>query len=649
MAKYLDRFLRSPNDCSSQPSGSMHATSAEIVKRDAPRWGLFDGLFLLNGLLASGFWVSYVSSGFQSEGILDGYYVLQARALLEGRLSISPGPLDMFYHDVSLYGGSYYFYWGMLPAAMFAVFQRLCGATIAHYGVVWIFLFSLVYYYQIIVALIISCAGNDGHYENPTVQLWAMPLVWLFIFNPPFYNTDNWFFGRFVIYEQAIVFGLALVTPALFLILRGLTKRRPSDLCGASFLLCLATCSRASWGLLMCLSIPLALWGILRLKARIRKGRFGGIGYLKWLLGTLSVGVGLAALNFARFGSPLDVGVVHQNAAAFVYQRSIVSLFSLETGLWDFICNALWYYGPTNWPQSLGVIAKSSTFVEGVPPGFFAFAPQFILPAVCAPIAFYKVWRGKQALVIPFLVTGGAALYITVFICAVGILVVMRFFVECYILLLLFLFVVALSSLPRWCAIALTAASLGIYVPHNAASFIKITPQLRLLDPAAAGAAPLNSRQVNATFFLEPNPVWHQGSVSIQTLASGRLYNLIGLRGARDQLLAGEDILAAYIIPSTGAHTLAGASGVVRIKGLRAIGVDGSIAVFLDRRPVGRIPVTTDQSLDAEMILAVPLTNGGPLQVLLAFFPGNGTSLAPRPLFSPAFVFTEIALGRSGP
>jgi hypothetical protein len=603
-------------------------------------------LFVANALLASGFWVHYVSSGFQASGLLDGYYVLQAQAILEGRLSISPGPLEMFYHDVSLYGGSYYFYWGMLPAALFVLFQTLCGATIAHYAVVWTLLFTLVYSCQLILALIIRVAENDPLKAAPIAQVWAMPLVWLFIFNPPFHNAHDWFFGRFIIYEQAIVFGLAPAMLALFLILRGLERRAARDLCAASFLLCVASWSRPTWGIIACLSIPLALWAVFRLKGN--EARFGLVAAM-WLGGAFLLLADLALINFIRFETVWDFGFIHANSQIYLFQRSIVSLFSAETRFWNFLYSGLHYYAPASLIQALGIEENASVFVEGISPSLFDSAPQFFLPIALSPIAFMKVRRVRAKLVAPFLVAGAAALYIAAFLCAVGILVVMRFFMESYIFLIIFLFTVALILCPlRW-ALGLTVAWLIIYVPHNAATFLNTTPELRLLEPGGLNSASLETRKNKKTFFMEPNPVWHRGSLSARKLSAARRYNVIGLRGVQGDLLGCDDILAAYIIPQPTASAEYGSVDVLHLKGVKAIRVNGSLAIFLDRRPVGLIPIRTDQMINISLKLENPLPREGPVQTLLAFYPANRTSLSPRPLFSPAFAFTEMSLGRKAP
>lgn len=185
----------------------------------------------------------------------------------------------------------------------------------------------------------------------------------------------------------------------------------------------------------------------------------------------------------------------------------------------------------------------------------------------------------------------------------------------------------------------------GFWVFHVSGGLHR-TPELRLLPFNPDIVEAFEPGTGNRTFFIETNPVWHHGSVSARTLSSVRRYNLIGFRGMLGGLFSGEDIVAAYIDPSGESDVPSRPHGLVRLRGIRALGVNGSLAVFVDGHSVGRISLKTDQRVDADIGLTEALAPRGPLQVLLAFYPEHRTSLAPRPVFSPAFVFVKVTLSR---
>ncbi len=196
--------------------------------------------YLINSGAAALLWVYFVSYGFQAPGILDGFYELQAHALAHGQIAITPGPLEVFYHDSSLYDGRYYFYWGLMPSIIYLGLEQIIGRFAAHYLTVFGFLFTLVYFFQLLIGLLVDAACRETS-DNTSLLRWtAFPLLWLFLFNlplPP--SVTGFFFGRFSIYEQQILFGLAFVMPALYLSAKALVTGESSHICLASFLFCL--------------------------------------------------------------------------------------------------------------------------------------------------------------------------------------------------------------------------------------------------------------------------------------------------------------------------------------------------------------------------------------------------------------------------
>ena len=177
-------------------------------------------LYLLNSLAVTFFWVYFLSDAFHAAGLLDGVYELQAQALADFRLSIEPGPQNVFYFDVCLFNGKYYFYQGLLPAVLHAFFMNLLGRVVSSYLVTCGFLFCLVYFFQRIIGDITGFALGSTDRSKNWLKLLSIPLLWLFLFNLPFpFEEFSWFFVRFSIYEQQIIFALAIMMPAIFLMI----------------------------------------------------------------------------------------------------------------------------------------------------------------------------------------------------------------------------------------------------------------------------------------------------------------------------------------------------------------------------------------------------------------------------------------------
>ena len=76
--------------------------------------------YALNAFVAALAWLYFVSAGFSATGLVDGVYEIQAAMLGQGRLTIEPGPLSVFFHDSLLFWGQAYFYWGLLPSWFFS-------------------------------------------------------------------------------------------------------------------------------------------------------------------------------------------------------------------------------------------------------------------------------------------------------------------------------------------------------------------------------------------------------------------------------------------------------------------------------------------------------------------------------------------------
>lgn len=600
--------------------------------------------YLINAGATALLWVCFVSHGFQAPGILDGFYELQAHALAHGQISITPGPLEVFYHDSSLYDGRYYFYWGLMPSIIYLGLEQIIGRIAAHYLTVFGFLFALVYFFQLLIALLVDSACRETSGNMSLLRWTAFPLLWLFLFNlplPP--SVTGFFFSRFSIYEQQILFGLAFVMPALYLCAKALVTGESSHICLASFLFGLAAWTRGTWLILAAMSIPAALLFSVKFSKEKDKCTIFRLKY-GWLAGSTVMVLGLFLLNYARFGSITDFGLTHQNPQVYEYLRNQVRLFSPEAKVWDLIFKLVSYYGS---PALVKYLSGTNPFYwEGFPPSFFYFNPQFVIVAAAVPFALYKAKRSGSRLLAPLVLIGFITVYLSLLIAGRGTVVVMRYFVEFYYFLILFFFIVTAFLFRYRIAFLITALMISVYLPSNALSFVKTRPELRLLDLSRGFQGITDAAQAFGTFFIERDVVWFNGSVSAQTFQRSRRYNTVGIGPASGGFLQAMDVAAAYIIPDPPASPATQRS-VVSIKHL-ACHSEGAVAVFIDGRPVGRMDVKPGIFVSQSFPVDFPLNTPLPRQVLLAFFPDKQEYLSHVPPGRPALVLREIELTAPG-
>jgi hypothetical protein len=599
--------------------------------------------FLLNSIAATGCLLYFLSHGFQTPGILDGYYEMQAHSLARGQLSITPGPLELFYHDASLYSGKYYFYWGLLPSILYLGLLQVLGRIGAHYVAAGALLFSMIYFFQRVVGLIVDASVDETADGRSVWRLAALPLLWFFLFNLPFSSPQtSWFFSGFTIYEQQIVFGLAFAVPALFFSLSGAARHNNSRICLASFLLSLAACTRGTWFVLAWISIPIAFLITVKFQKDEDRPFSFEAGHL-WLAASALLLMALLLINYVRFDSILDFGLTRQNPQVYVYMRNQTRLFSPETRFWNLIFNMLSYYGSPTLIQYLGLGPKSSSVWERFAPSFFYFNPQFLLILALSPLALRNTLKHKPRLVLPMMLTGFTAVYMSFMAAAFGTMVIMRYFVESYYFLILFFCTIIMALLNYRYAFLIAIALLGVHLPANMTAFAKTQPELRLVNPDQNFEKIEVGSQASAPFFIERSVVWPKGRVSIESSKDFRRYNMIGIGPGPEGFLVAEDVSAAYIIPSR-QQDLQTSEGRVILREIRSVSADGNILLFVDGRSVGRSQVKADRPVNVSFPVVSSLAEGSPCQVLMVYCPGREKYLAPRPLTRPALVFREIRL-----
>ena len=206
--------------------------------------------YLFSSFLAAAVWIYYVSHGFKVDGLIDGVYDIQAASLAAGHLHIEPGPLKVFYHDAIMYFGQYYFYRGLLPSLLLLGLSTLIGRLAAHYVIVFSCFFSIIYFCHLILDEILDCSLSEQTKGRTALRLSLIIVALTLIFVIP-YPVDPvvtpGFFSRFTVYEQQVLFGLALAMPGTYLLIRSLEQKQVGKLAAAASVFALAASTRVTW------------------------------------------------------------------------------------------------------------------------------------------------------------------------------------------------------------------------------------------------------------------------------------------------------------------------------------------------------------------------------------------------------------------
>lgn len=602
-------------------------------------------LYLLNSLAAVFFWVYFLSDGFQAAGLLDGVYELQAHALAKFRLWIEPGPKDVFYFDVCLFNGKYYFYQGLLPSILHAVLMRLLGRVVSSYLVTIGFLFCFIYFFQRIIGDIVEKTIKSADSPVFWLQLSSLPLLWLFLFNLPFPAfKDSWFFGRFAIYEQQIIFGLAVMMPALFLLMRGLAAQNEHLVCMAAFICSLAAWTRITWFVLAAIAILAAFI----YSAWKRNAKLSGMAFRKlifWQIASVILLSGLLFLNFVRFDSFFEFGQKHLNPASYTYLRNIIGTFSPATKFWNFVFNNVAYYGPPGLVKGLGLVEKTSSRWEIVPTSYFHFNPQFLPILLLAPLGVYKAFRKNWDLFLMMVCIGLTAIYMNLIITAAVPFSILRYFIEFYYFVVLLFFMIIMVLIPHRLALPAMILLLCVSLPGNFEAFSTIRPELRLVDPDQNLKVIVDETypKANQIPFLWKNPVWFKQSVSFADREAFKRYNAIGVYPGSDHMLFGQDLAALYIVPGSLKAGDCPQTALI-VKGIRSIGGDGTVKFYLDGSQIGDFRLNMKSSTHGCIAIERKLQREAPYQILMLFIPENRKYLPPRALKRPVLKFQKIIL-----
>lgn len=619
------------------------------MNSSTPKYG---GVFLsrtcaLNGLICAFFWMWFVSRGCETPGILDAYYEIQAHALWQGQICILPGPDQAFYHDVSLFDGKYYFYWGMLPSAMHWALSPLLGRLVSSYLVPFAFVFSFLFFFQKLILEALVRPTDFEHHRPYWVGATSCLLVWMLVFNLPFPFSEfktSWFFGRFYVYEQAIIFALGIAMPAMFALIRGLKTKNCSLLSLGILLWALAAWTRGTW-------LPIALLGLLSLALILMspmKEKIVGVVAKKnvYTCACLSLILlfGVFVLNYYRFESFVDFGLKHQNPANYWYLRLLNGAFAPVTHVYNFFFKLFSYYGSPGIIEKLDLLSRSCTQVEVKTPNLFGHGPQLLILLLTCPLGIYHSARRQVGTLWVLVVVGLTALYLNALIASVGIMVIMRFFVECYYLTILFLFAAAVSWVPRRYSVPIFMALLAAYVPGNIEGFTTIEPRLRIVEfeEEQGDVSIIKTLRMPEPAFYQPEATWHDGCVSKMDAGTFKNYNTIGLSTGLEDALIAKDVSAVYVVPKDA--SLGGdCKAVLTVSGIRALEGDGSIHFFLDGGFLGEFRASRTAAADCRFVFQKRLQRAMPYQVLMAFFPEGSRYLPPRS-YQSAFAFKGLSL-----
>lgn len=236
------------------------------------------------------------------------------------------GPYKNGIHDLSLYEGRLYAYWGPTPAVvLFAPFRALTGVGFPQGLAVALFGFLGLLAAVLVLRLLVRRLAGDAPSWMIVVAVIGLALG----------TTLPFVLRRPVVYEVAITAGMCFTWWGIYLVLSGALRERPSlpRLALASMSFGLAFNARPTH--LLTGGILFATFVVL---ARRAPGIRGGA-RLAVALGAPFVVAGLlaAAYNFARFESPTEFGQRYQLAGIEVREKEAFKASFLAPGLYNYV------------------------------------------------------------------------------------------------------------------------------------------------------------------------------------------------------------------------------------------------------------------------------------------------------------------------
>lgn len=592
---------------------------------------------VFNASIAAAMWLYFVSHGFSENSILDAVYEIQARSLDQGHLFIVPGPLESFYHDSLMFRGRYYFYWGLFPSVCLLLLSKLFGWTASHYLMAGSFFFSLIYFFQKILLELTEHAASSRTALNICQNLTILLLTWLLIFVLPFPIQNGWFFSRFVVYEQHVIFGISLAMPGLYFLIKAIKKKNILVLGISTLFFSLAAWTRQTW-----IPFTLILFAATPFMYRRWHHRNKSPFFIRKAAGLLLFSTvlfaGLFYLNYIRFGSFFDFGMQHQNPSFYLYLRNLRLFFSPLTRLWNTVFNIAAYYLPWSLIEHSGLAERAFSFVEGYAPSFFFFNPQFVVMCFIIPFGVYKAIKNNEPNRIPLFVLLAATLNINMIFGIYGLMVIQRYFIEFYWFLILSFFSSLLMLLRPNFAALLLFLMLCFYIPDTINAFSKIRPELRKAPPV------ISSIEANADGAVAPPPKtvkWPEGALSAQNIIQSPYFSLIGVDSKDNTILLAKDISAVYIRPVVNPLN---SNPILTISGIAPLYEKGAAMIYFENRFMASIDLLPDKRVDVSVNVPFKISKHAPYQVLVVFLAGNDDYLPPRSTDKYVLSFKEIRL-----
>ncbi len=607
-------------------------------------------IYLCNALVGVAFWVYYLSDGFNIPGILDAYYEIQTESFRNGQISLIPGCKDYYYHDVSLYRGQYFFYWGLLPSLIHLLLSAVIGRVISSYLVASMFLFFLFFFFQLILVELFSV--TEEKLPGRVVQKEVLPTIlsWLFIFTLPFpveSSKISWFFHRFLIYDQAIIFGIGMAMPALYFFLRGIRKRNHKLLLASAMVFSIASWVRGTWLVCCIFVIPLLYFHIYHYSNFRKINNKHRILLCIFSIFPILVLAGLISLNYIRFDSISEFGINFHNPTGFEYLRLVHGSFTPSTQFCNFLYKIDSYYFAFGLIDYLEISNMISTWSEFDSPALFKHNPLMFIPIILIPYGLYRAAKVNRTLFNMIVTVGLITMLINAIICLFGVSVIMRFFIECYYFLIVLMLSTLLAIFPVKIAVAIMVIIIGVHLPSSIRCFAHTKPYMRPInilksDNRTIGYKCYKGRGCG----IYNNVKWHKGEISNRNTDNFRDYNTLGIRLADQGVFVSHDVSAVYIIPMEDS-TVDRGKAIWEFEHIGSIGIPGKLRLFFDGRYIGEVALKHNKVMNAKFEFNYEQNRNCPSRLRMVFLPKESSYLSPNELYSSSFYFKGMRLSSS--
>ena len=370
--------LRPPRDCLERMSPKSKPEAAPAAQRAGKRRAetlacvlvalLVGWFYLWSALQPANSWVLWGKNP-------EGYYPLETAGFRSGHLYAAltphpallalPDPYDPVanapyrVHDMTLYKGHYYLYFGVTPAVvLFWPVAALTGRYLAEPSAVAFFCIGAIW-----VGMALLLAIRRRHFPGaPTAALlagwvclgWATPLL-ILVEGPQFYQVPI----------SCAIFLQALMLAAIYGALHSASRKLPW-MAGAGLAFGLAIGARPNY--LACsfvLLVPVVAYALSTGTGRGQRAR-ALFRALSWtLIPALACGIGILAFNYARFGSVAEFGMHYQLGGERFMKLQAISLARLIPHGREYLFN------PGNWQSYFPFFSSPA----GQPYGFLRYLP----------------------------------------------------------------------------------------------------------------------------------------------------------------------------------------------------------------------------------------------------------------------------------